>query len=179
MILVITLLNSCNTNTLKGKVMYVFYFTNLTITEYQLTFITDEIVERRTTLTANSYECITYKNTPELTKEVKLYHYTYKDHILEMPEIRLITKITGDGDIYQSSSEVLYTNSIVESLDNKKRIEEIINSSQGSNVAKMYLEMLQNNNEPLIIEKDGKYVPNPKNKHNKIDEIDTSETCGY
>lgn len=167
MAFILMLFDSCNTDTLKGKVLYVFNFNNLTISEYQMKFISDEIVEVRTTLTANSFECRTYKNTPQLAKEVILFHYSYKDHILEIPEIGLITKVVSNKGIYQSNDETLYNNSVVEVLDDKKHVEEILMANNQVENVEIYLPMLSNNSEPLLIEEDGKFKPNPKNIHNK------------
>jgi hypothetical protein len=148
------------------------------IKEMECYFASADKIEVRLTLFAYGDALKTFKSdTTIYTNEVRVLNYSYKNGYLEIPDLKLTTKLDEDehGDYITNTKEVFYQQSIVDLLNTEEGNSRTIKASSTPNVAPIYLKMLQGstNNKPAVTIKDGIiHFEDPKNKTN-IDNKDS------
>jgi hypothetical protein len=153
-LIVVILFSSCSNSRMKNKT---YFLLNASIGvmavlhEYQITFLSDDVVEFKTTLSANCMLCTNYKNDPTILEKSTLRHYTYSDNIISIPELNLTLSVkeTEDGNLVANTGEVLYTKSIVEYLGQEESIDRVKLACQDVTRAyDVFTTMLDNDNKP-------------------------------
>jgi hypothetical protein len=130
--------------------------------EMECNFVDPDKVEIRLTLFGYIDELKTYKNDSTIYQESKIYDYTFKDGYLEIPELRVNTRLTEnqDGDYQTNTNETFYKQSIVDILNTQDAKNRIIKASPMTNITSMYLDMLNYsaNGRYKVFSRDGKLV---------------------
>jgi len=173
---------SCNVNSLRGKKLYLMDLTVNTVPlmkEIECDFIGSDKVEIRMTLFGYADEFKTYKTDSTIYQESKIYTYSYNDGILEIPDLKVIAKLTEDdkGNYLTNTNEVFYSQSIVGILNTQEAKNRIIKASPMANIAGMYLDMLKNspNGNFQVTEKNGKLYSSQSSNQQTDIPMDTAK----
>lgn len=139
---------------------------DILVYEYQLKFISNNDVEIRTTLAASSFDCKDYKNDSTILNKSTILHYTFENGVLEIPDKHLLftARDDGKGQLMMNTGEMLYTSSIVEHINDnegRNRIQRSLALSNMGQLTETFVKMLHNNNEPAIMEENGRISMNP------------------
>lgn len=131
---------------IEGKTYYLLSIvSDVQIMEVQLTFQADNVVESKVSLSADVNECVNYKNTPALLDKSKMFHYSFTNGTLEIPELNVLQKIKteDDGNVVFDNGATFYSTSIVEYLNKEEAIERI-NAIASPDMAKYYINDIHN-----------------------------------
>ena len=155
---------ACNSdNDLVGKKYYAVEVNidAMSITEYQMNFLSLHGVEMSQTIYCNSMECLTKENAPQMMGSSEIRAYTYKENQLKIEGIPMLTTITilPNGNLKANTGQIFYKTSVTESTDEEKK-ERVTNYLKGSKpLGKIFAKMLNNSAPKALIEKksDGSY----------------------
>jgi len=131
---------------IEGKTYYLLSIvSDVQIMEVQLTFQADRVVESKVSLSADVNECVNYKNTPTLLDKSKMFHYSFTNGTLEIPELNVLQKIKTEdnGNIVFNNGATFYSTSIVEYLNTTEAIKRI-NAIASPDMAKYYIKDIHN-----------------------------------
>ncbi len=131
---------------IEGKTYYLLSIvSDAQIMEVQLTFQADNVVESKVSLSADVNKCVNYKNTPALLYKSKMFHYSFANGTLEIPELNVLQKIkvVSGGNIAFNNGATFYSTSIVEYLNTTEAIKRI-NAIAFPDMAKYYIKDIHN-----------------------------------
>lgn len=140
----VSILSSCNIiSPVAGKTFYLLNIKDLVVQETQLDFKSDNTVDAHFTLNAVGEDCYNYKNTPSLSEQSVIMHYSVNGDVLTIDELNISIR-TSQID----NEDIFYKTSIVEHLNDSIGYKRILAHSFSASLVDIYMKMI-NSSPPL------------------------------